>query len=61
MNFDIKAYFQIVKSTAQSTAKAMHKPTLNNKESMAAYAKAIGATGKKASFIEQSDTIEWSV
>lgn len=59
--FDFKAYFQIVKSTAQSTAKAVHKPSLCNKESMAAYARTIGATGNKASFVEQSDMIEWSV
>lgn len=47
---DFKAYFQIVQSSAQAMAKAMHKPSLQNKESMAAYAKAIGASGKKASF-----------
>lgn len=60
---DFKAYFQIAQSSAQSMAKAMHKPSLNNKESMAAYAKAIGASGKKAIFTEEdkSQAINWSV
>lgn len=61
--FDFKSYFQIAQSSAQAMAKAMHKPSLQSKESMAAYAQAIGASGKKASFTEeqQSDMIEWSV
>lgn len=59
--FDFKSHLAIVKSVAQEAAKAMHKPSLQSKESMAAYAKAIGASGKKASFVEQSDIIEWSI
>lgn len=61
--FDFKAYFQIAQSSAQAMAKAMHKPSLNNKQSMAAYAKAVGASGKKASFTDEdkSQAIEWSV
>ena len=52
--FDFKAYFQITQSSAQAMAKAIHKPSLNSKESMAAYAQAIGASGVKASFtVEQ--------
>lgn len=61
---DFKAYFQIAQSSAQAMAKAVHKPSLNNKESMAAYAKAVGASGKKASFIEEQKAeamIEWNV
>lgn len=61
--FDFKSHFAIVKSVAQETAKAMHNPSLNNKESMAAYAKAIGASGVKASFTmeQKANMIEWSV
>lgn len=48
--FDFRSYFQIAQDVAIATAKAMHKPSLNNKESMMAYAQAIGASGVKASF-----------
>ena len=58
--YDFKSHFNIVKSVAQQVAKEIHKPRLSNKESMADYAKAIGASGKKASFCP-SDMIEWSV
>lgn len=60
---DFKAHFNIVKCVAQQAAKEMHKPSLCNKASMAAYAQAIGASGKKASFTleQKSDMIEWSV
>lgn len=60
---DFKSYFQIVQSSAQAMAKEIHKPSLNNKESMVAYAQAIGAAGAKASFMEEdkSQTINWSV
>lgn len=51
--FDFKSHLAIVKTVAQEAAKAMHKPSLNNKQAMAAYAKAIGASGKKASFMEE--------
>ena len=60
--FDFKSHFAIVKSIAQETAKAMHKPSLDNKESMVAYARTIGATGKASFMPEQkSDVIEWGV
>lgn len=59
--FDFKSHFAIVKSVAQETAKAMHKPSLNNKESMTAYAKATGNTGKASFTTEQkSDVIEYT-
>ena len=61
--FDFRSYFQIVQDVAIATAKSMHKPSLNNKESMAAYAQAIGSYGKKASFtVEQKANnmvVEW--
>lgn len=59
---DFRSHFAIVKSVAQEAAKAMHKPSLSNKEAMAAYARTTGVTGK-ASFMpeEKSDLIEWSV
>lgn len=50
---DFRSYFQIVQSSAQTMAKELHKPSLNNKESMANYAKAIGASGVKASFTSE--------
>lgn len=50
--FDFKSHLAIVKSVAQETAKSMHKPSLQSKESMAAYAKAIGATGKASFTVE---------
>lgn len=50
--FDFKSHFNIVKSVAQQVAKEIHKPSLSNKESMVAYAKAVGATGK-ASFMPE--------
>ena len=61
--FDFKSHFSIVKSVAQQAAKEIHKPSLKSKESMAAYAKAIGASGVKASFTseQKADMIEWSV
>ena len=60
--FDFKSHFNIVKSVAQATAKAIHKPSLNNKESMTAYAKAIGASGVKVSFTseQKADIIEYT-
>lgn len=61
--FDFRSYFQIAQSSAQETAKAIHKPSLNNKQAMADYANAIGASGVKASFTEEdkSIAINWSV
>lgn len=58
--FDFKSHFAIVKSVAQETAKAIHKPSLDNKQAMADYARTIGATGK-AVFIEEqvNEVIEY--
>lgn len=38
--FDFKSHYAIVKSVIQSKAKEEHKPSLDNKPSMATYAKA---------------------
>ena len=60
---DYKAFFSISKSVVAQVAKAKHKPSLNNKESMVAYANAIGASGKKASFTmeQKADSIDYVV
>lgn len=60
--FDFSSHYQIVKSVLASKAKEEHKPSLNNKQAMADYAKAIGASGKKASFTDEqkADVIEWA-
>jgi hypothetical protein len=50
---DFKSFFTIAKAVATNAAKIAHKPTLSSVESMAAYAQAIGATGKKASFTDE--------
>ncbi len=57
--FDFKSHFAIVKSVAQETAKAMHKPSLNNKEAMVDYAKATGNTGKASFMPEQMEVIDY--
>jgi len=59
---DFKSFYSILKSVMVDKAKEEHKPSLDNKASMAAYAKATGNTGQ-ASFMPQqkSDLIEWSV
>jgi hypothetical protein len=61
---DTKAFYQIAKSLTITAAKAMHKPSLQSKEAMTAYAKDVGAYGVKASFtMEQKASgmlIEWN-
>lgn len=44
--FDFRSHYALVKSVMQTKAKEEHKPSLCNKASMAAYAKATGNTGK---------------
>lgn len=53
--FDFRSHYALVKSVMQSKAKEEHKPSLGNKASMAAYAKAVGATGKACFSPVQSD------
>jgi len=54
--FDTKAFYSIFKSVMMTKAKEEHKPSLDNKASMADYAKAVGATGK-AKFIGMDDDL----
>lgn len=54
--FDFKGCFDLIKSVMIDKAKEQHKPSLDNKASMAAYAKATGNTGK-AKFIGMDDEL----
>ena len=54
--FDFSSHYALVKSVMQTKAKEQHKPSLDNKESMAAYAKAVGNTGK-AKFLGMDDEL----
>lgn len=54
--FDFSSHYAIVKSVIMTKAKEEHKPSLDNKASMAAYAEAVGATGK-AKFIGIDDDL----
>lgn len=60
--FDFKSHYAIVKSVIMTKAKEEHKPSLDNKASMAAYAKAVSQYDKtvlgKANFMPaQSDDV----
>lgn len=61
--FDYRAFFSISKSVVATAAKAKHKPSLSNKEAMAAYAKATGSYGTKASFTmeQKADNIYYVI
>lgn len=52
---DFKAFYSIFKSVMIDKAKEEHKPNLDNKASMAAYAKAVGIQGKASFMPVQSD------
>ena len=52
--FDTAAFYSILKSVMQTKAKEEYKPSLDNKAAMAAYAKAVGNTGK-AKFLGMDD------
>ena len=54
--FDFKSHYTILKSVMVDKAKAQHKPSLSNKASMAAYAKAVGIQGK-AKFVGMDDDL----
>lgn len=54
--FDTAAFYNIFKSVLVDKAKEEHKPSLANKAAMAAYAKAVGATGK-AKFVGMDDDL----
>ena len=57
--FDTAAFYSILKSVMVDKAKEQHKPSIDNKASMAAYAKATGNTGKAKFMSEQSEVIEY--
>ena len=54
--FDTAAFYSILKSVMVDKAKEEHKPSLGNKASMAAYAKATGNIGK-AKFLGMDDDL----
>ncbi|UZS00852.1 hypothetical protein [Pseudomonas phage vB_PsaM_M1] len=54
--FDFRSHYALVKSVMTDKAKAEIKPSLNDKASMQAYAKATGNTGK-AKFIGMDDDL----
>lgn len=53
---DTKSFYSIFKSIIADKAKEEHRPSLDNKASMVAYAKATGNTGK-AKFIGMDDEL----
>ena len=59
MTFDFKAHSQLVTTALQAIAKATHKPSLNNKQSMEAYQKAMNATGKAKFEVDAGGMIEF--
>ena len=59
MTFDFKAHSQLVTTAIQVIAKATHKPSLNDKQSMEAYQKAMNATGKARFDVDAGSAIEF--
>jgi hypothetical protein len=55
--FDFSSHYALVKSVMQSKAKEQHKPSLDNKASMQAYAKAVGIQGKACYGLPQADVM----
>ena len=53
---DFRSHYALIKSVMQDKAKAEHKPSIDNKAAMAAYARATGNTGK-AKFIGMDDEL----
>jgi hypothetical protein len=54
---DFKSFYSILKSVMVDKAKEQHKPNLDNKASMAAYAKAVGIQGKASYGLPQADVM----
>lgn len=52
---DFKSFYSILKSVMQDKAKAQHKPSLDNKASMQAYALATGGIGKACFNLPQAE------
>ena len=59
--FDFSSHYAIVKSVIQTKAKEEHKPSLDNKAAMVAYAKATGNTGKASFGLPQIEAIDYVV
>jgi hypothetical protein len=55
--FDFSSHYALVKSVMQTKAKEQHKPSLDNKASMQAYAKAVGIQGKACYGLPQADVM----
>lgn len=58
---DFKSFYSILKSVMIDKAKEEHKPSLDNKASMAAYAQAVGIQGKASFGIPQIEAIDYVV
>lgn len=56
---DFKSHYALIKSVMMDKAKAEIKPSLNDKTSMQAYAKAVGVTGKASFMPAQVEAIEY--
>jgi hypothetical protein len=56
---DFKSFYSILKSVMVDKAKEGHKPSLDNKASMAAYAKAVRVSGRATFGIPQAGTIDY--
>lgn len=61
---DFRSHYALIKSVMQDKAKEEHKPSLSNKASMQAYAKAVGEYDRtvlgRASFgLPQIETIDY--
>lgn len=54
---DTAAFYSIFKSIIADKAKEEHNPSLSNKASMAAYAKATGSTQKASFNIDQANMV----
>ena len=54
---DFKSFYSILKSVMVDKAKEQHKPSLDNKASMQAYAKAVGVQGKASFGLPQADVM----
>ena len=55
--FDFRSHYALIKSAMQDKAKAQHKPSLADKASMQAYAKAVGIQGKACYGLPQADVM----
>lgn len=57
--FDFSSHYALVKSVIMTKAKEEHTPRLDNKASMAAYAKAVGVSDKASFGIPQAGAIDY--